>query len=222
MSIRRAPRPASNFYVLDKSISEDKRLSWAARGMLVYLLGKPDHWKVSVAALVNETTGSARQTGRDGVYSLLRELEEAGYLVKSQGRRGGGRFDQNDYVVTETPAPLPAQPLADEPTQVSTESKQVLNTSKTMLRSAPHPVTLPEGVDPELWAAYVRHYHYLQEEKGKPVPPAWEAKALRILADLVTQGSDQEDLLMKAINSDAGLLLPTQRTKYHHHGHTGH
>lgn len=30
MSIIRAPRPEGNFYLLNKSISEDQRLSWAS------------------------------------------------------------------------------------------------------------------------------------------------------------------------------------------------
>jgi len=62
MSIIRAPRPEANFYMLNKAISDDPRLSWAARGLLIYLLGKPDHWKVSPAHLRGETVGSAKPT----------------------------------------------------------------------------------------------------------------------------------------------------------------
>ena len=118
MSIIRAARPISKFYVLDKRISEDGRLSWAARGLLVFLLGKPDNWKVSIAALVNETRGSSKPTGRDGVYALVRELEAAMYLRRCQGRSDGGVFDQNDYLVSEAPltdSPLTAEPYTVEP-----------------------------------------------------------------------------------------------------------
>lgn len=130
MSIIRAPRPTDKFYVLDKRISEDMRLSWAARGLLVYLLGKPDQWEVSVAALVKETAKSGRPTRRDGVYSLIRELESAGYLERRQARSEGGTFDRNDYMVSEAPlqdAPLTAQPLAVKPTQVSNDLEQGLS-----------------------------------------------------------------------------------------------
>jgi hypothetical protein len=139
MPIIRGPRPTSNFYLLDKRISEDKSLSWSARGLLIYLLGKPDHWKVSVAALVNETKLSSKPSGRDGVYSLLKELIVSGYLVRSQNKKDGG-FHEVDYLVNETPAnpvnsPLTALPDTDEPDtanpiQVSIDVKQVMNKAK--------------------------------------------------------------------------------------------
>lgn len=137
MSIIRAPRPESNFYLLNKAISEDGRLSWAARGLLVYLLGKPDHWKVSVAHLRKETEQSAKPTGRDGIYAMLEELIAAGYVQREQGRNDGGRLGEVNYLVSEVPAsPLPAQPdtappdtaapLPANPTLVSIEDKQGL------------------------------------------------------------------------------------------------
>lgn len=124
MSIKRAPRPDTNFYLLDKRISEDERLSWEARGLLVFLLGKPDHWEVSIQHLVNETKGAIRKkTGRDGVYAIMRELAEAGYLSRGQARKEGGSFGSTDYVVHEQPhtenpdtvQPQPASPDTDKP-----------------------------------------------------------------------------------------------------------
>ncbi|RQY50976.1 hypothetical protein DF109_32500 [Burkholderia stagnalis] len=143
--IIRAPRPTSAFYILDRRISEDRRLSWAARGLLICLLCKPDHWEVSVANLVNETANSLRansggHTKRDGVKALLGELIQAGYVRRSDKPRHNedGSFAGYDYVVTEVPTlpdgkrlPSPDQPSTDQPstvhpTQASTECKQVL------------------------------------------------------------------------------------------------
>lgn len=147
MSIIRAPRPESNFYLLNKAISEDKRLSWAARGLLVFLLGKPDHWQVSVSHLRNETKACSKPTGRDGVYGLLDELIKAGYIARVQGRAVGGKMGETNYYVSESPlpssplpsspdtsspdtdSPLPAEPYPAEPypanpTQVSNEDNQ--------------------------------------------------------------------------------------------------
>lgn len=139
--ITRRPRPKSNFYLLDKAISEDKRMSWAARGMLVYLLGKPDHWKVSPAALTNETKGLKRGTGRDGVYAILNELKEVGYLQASGVRDASGSFAGTDYTIGEvaippsvphpskpdTAGPDTAGPRPANPPQARIDSKQGLN-----------------------------------------------------------------------------------------------
>lgn len=206
MSIIRAPRPESGFYILDKKISEDKRLSWAARGLLVYLLGKPDHWKVSVAALVKETAGSTKQTGRDGVYSLLRELEAAGYLVASQARQTSGRFGERDYVVSENPSPLPAQPFSVATTQVSTESKQVL---RKTFRAAPNispplKTCLPAWLNPDLWDSFIGH----REGLGKPLTAYGQNQALVKLERLRDEGNDPSLVLERAITSDRGILLP--------------
>jgi hypothetical protein len=118
MTIIRAPRPERNFYMLDKAISEDKRLSWSARGLLIFLLGKPDHWKVSVPALVNETAEAARSTGRDAVYNLLAELIDTGYVQRV--KRADGALE---YIVSEpnpenpdvAPEPLPEKPDPEKP-----------------------------------------------------------------------------------------------------------
>ncbi len=153
MSIKRAPRPEANFYVLDKRISEDPRLSWAARGLLVFLLGKPDHWEVSVQHLVNQTKQAAKRTGRDGTYGILKELERAGYLHRSQSREAGA-FGQVEYIVTETPLtekPDTVQPDTDKaytanPTQVSTEYEQGLKAATTTRTAdAERPVVEAEG-----------------------------------------------------------------------------
>ena len=131
--IIRGRRPQDNFYILDKKISEDARLSWEARGVLIFLLGKPDNWKVSVAHLIS--VGSAK---RDKMYRIINELMEAGYFTRTKGPKGHGC----DYVISEVPLtentevekPLTEKPLTEKPfpsktTLVSTEYKQELNTN---------------------------------------------------------------------------------------------
>jgi hypothetical protein len=97
--IVRSPNPESNFYLLDKRISEDKRLSWAARGLLIYILGKSDNWLVSATALVNEAAGTDKPTGRDATYSLLDELIKAGYVRREQRRGKDGKMAGVTYII---------------------------------------------------------------------------------------------------------------------------
>lgn len=140
MSIIRAPRPASGFTVLDNRLINDQNLGWHAKGLLIYLLSKPDHWQVSVAQLCNHTDkGLSRRSGRDAVYSILREIEQAGYVSRRPKRGDDGNFIGTEYVVSETPRhtekpdavphtenpdtvkPDAEEPDAVNPTQVSTD-----------------------------------------------------------------------------------------------------
>jgi hypothetical protein len=103
--IRRTTRPTSNFYCLNNAIVSDKELSWAARGLLVFLLTKPDNWRISPAHLVGETKSAiGKQSGRDHVYALLNELICAGYIAREQIRDVSGKIDDVDYIVNEVKA----------------------------------------------------------------------------------------------------------------------
>lgn len=102
MSIVRAARKAQ-FYNLPTTIVDDDRLSWEARGMLVYLLSKPDKWTVQVRDLINRTRNAiGKSAGKDKVYSIINELRAAGYIYR-EFKREGGSFVGVDYEVSETP-----------------------------------------------------------------------------------------------------------------------
>jgi len=111
-TIRRAAR-RHRFVIVDQAAVEDTRLSWAARGLLAYLLSRPDDWKV----LVNDLKKRG-DLGRDGVYALLRELRQAGYVRFERNRDAQGRMRGGTYIVSEIPhpaspdvgAPAPAAP----------------------------------------------------------------------------------------------------------------
>lgn len=104
--IYRGPRPQSNYYILDKRISEDDRLSWEARGVFIYLLGKPDDWNICLNHLVK--IGSA---GRDKMYKIMNELIECGYCVRTRDENGRGA----KYVISETPLTEKAEAVDKEP-----------------------------------------------------------------------------------------------------------
>jgi hypothetical protein len=100
-------------------------LSWAARGLLTYLVSKPEDWEVSTASLVNQTKLTAKKTGRDGVYVIINELIGAGYMVRGEQARGdNGKMGSYEYTVYDSPQPdLPdtAAPDTANTTQVSNE-----------------------------------------------------------------------------------------------------
>lgn len=67
------------------AILQDKSLSWEARGIMAYLLSKPDGWECRNYDLVNQ--GPA---GKSIIQRVLKELQEAGYIYryrKSDGHK---------------------------------------------------------------------------------------------------------------------------------------
>ena len=129
MSIRRGPRPDTRFYTVSKDLSEDTGLSWAARGMLIFLLGKPDNWEVSVEHLIKQTKGSSKPSGRDAVRGIIKELIDAGYMQADIRRQEGGTFNGMDYVVHELPVKPEGQQEPQTDNTVADESPQTDNPS---------------------------------------------------------------------------------------------
>lgn len=101
------------YTVMPRAAFEDTRLSYEARGMLGYILVKPNDWRVNVADLArqagdktDEETGTVtRGCGRDRIYRILAELRAAGYMTHSQPKGPDGRLLEGEYVVTDDPVP---------------------------------------------------------------------------------------------------------------------
>lgn len=79
MTIVRGPRPESGFTMLDNDVLRDKRLSFRARGLLVSILSRPDDWRTDARLLAQEG-----KEGRAAILTALRELVDAGYIVRER------------------------------------------------------------------------------------------------------------------------------------------
>jgi hypothetical protein len=72
------------YFLASNEPFNDKRLSWEARGVMGYLLSKPDGWECRSYDLINQTNA-----GRHVIKRIMSELQEAGYVYryrKSEGR----------------------------------------------------------------------------------------------------------------------------------------
>ena len=149
MSIIRTKRE-HNYTVISNKVYEKNQLSWQAMGLLGYLLTKPDNWQVMVAELVNVTKDTKKPTGREGIYNIINELKEKGFISVRKNSDGS-----TDYTVYDEPIQSPNQgkpnqaepnqgkpnqaepnqgkPNQAEPTLVNTEYKQLLNNTNTPL-----------------------------------------------------------------------------------------
>lgn len=118
MSIIRVSK-RERFTVVEKTMTEDPSLSWQAKGMLTYLLGKPDGWKVQASDLTAKSTN-----GRDANYAILKELIDAGYIDRIQARDENGRVKGYEYIVHESRAREEDSPLPGNPDTVSPDTEK--------------------------------------------------------------------------------------------------
>ena len=87
-----------NYVVMHNRVLEEESLSWEAKGVLAYLLSRPSDWQPSVSHI-----GQQGGIGRTKARRIFAELEEAGYLKKSQARTHKGAFGIAEVFVFETP-----------------------------------------------------------------------------------------------------------------------
>lgn len=93
-SIIRVEHDSDNPYIMvSRSMAQQRGLSFEARGVLLYLLSKPNDWQVQPKDIQAEG-----EIGRDVCSRILKELEDSGYLLVE---REIGKA--NEYVVRERP-----------------------------------------------------------------------------------------------------------------------
>lgn len=86
----------TNFTIISNVGLRDERLSYKARGLLAYLLSMPDHWRTNERHLAAHAPD-----GRHAVRSGLKELEQAGYLIRQRLRLEDGTFDWHSVIYDE-------------------------------------------------------------------------------------------------------------------------
>lgn len=138
MTIRRSELQFDrDFTIMPNAWARDERLSRKARGLLVELLSHTVGWTESLASLVSKGV-----EGREAIRSAIRELEDAGYLVRSQRRDEGGRFESVDYELCD---PMSENPTSDGRTPKKTISQKT--NSQNWIRSlAPRTTPSASGV----------------------------------------------------------------------------
>ncbi len=164
----------TRYLVIDQRTVDDGRLSWAARGMLAYLLSRPDTWQVRVTDLQRRG-----HLGRDGTYKLINELCSAGYMEFRRTRDHRGRMRGGSYIVREIPnppypelsdadAPELAAPHTVDPDALSTTEVNLLPSTTTttttyslqdqylVLDRQLGSILFPDGISPELQSAACR------------------------------------------------------------------
>ena len=132
-----------NYTVMSNYHLRDKNLSYKAKGLLSFMLSLPEDWDYSLAGLC-----SVSKESRDGIRSILKELQEYHYLEIEKVRGEKGYFEYN-YLIYEIPHFIELEndknnpdmenphldiPDVEEPTQINTK-KQIDKDDKTKISS---------------------------------------------------------------------------------------
>jgi hypothetical protein len=127
MSIKRAPRPKSNFTIIANAVLRDENLSFRARGVLACILSRPDNWKTTAESLARES-----KEGRSAILTVLKELEQVGYMTRRKYRNDKGQWVWESYVFdtvqSQESEPEFNNPPTDNPTsgEPSTEIQPLI------------------------------------------------------------------------------------------------
>lgn len=78
----------------------DPNLSLKAKGLLGYMLSKPQDWQFNIRAI----SGEIRES-KNTVQKILVELSELGYVHRSSNRDDRGRITSWEYTVYQSPHP---------------------------------------------------------------------------------------------------------------------
>lgn len=167
-----------NPYVqIDKSALSDRRLSWRAKGVLTYLLGKPDDWITSVPDIIENG-----RDGRESVQSALKELRATGYAELRTTRNAKGQTTGKEWVIMETPTNGFTVNRANRETGKPKNGQTVPTNNDNTKKEKDQELFRAFSFD-EFWQAYgfKRGSRKDAEKKWDRLPPAERAEIQRTL-----------------------------------------
>ncbi len=103
------------YTVMSNHHLRNKELSLKAKGLLSQMLSLPEDWDYTLKGL-----SLINREKIDAIREAIKELERAGYIVRSRERDEKGRLRGADYVIFEQPQPpTPDLPTLENPMQLN-------------------------------------------------------------------------------------------------------
>ena len=149
----------TGYTVMSNHHLRNKELSLKAKGLLSQMLSLPEDWDYTLAGLSH-----INREKIDAIREAVKELEKAGYIVRSRERDEKGRLRGADYVIYEQPQPREPEaatsggqppildlPTLENPTQLNKDilSKEQSITDLSSTDSIPfhslHPLPFAHG-----------------------------------------------------------------------------
>ena len=123
MAIVRVPK-VNNYTIMSNHHLIDPELSFKAKGLMSYMLSRPDNWNFTIEGLAHQN-----KEGADAIARIIRELEERGYITRCRVRNQAGKFTDMEYKILECPlkkaaaertetenaVPVPEEPIPENP-----------------------------------------------------------------------------------------------------------
>jgi hypothetical protein len=134
------------FAVVDRTAINDSRLSFKAKGLLAYLLDKPDDWRIDRDELA--------KVGPDGITAIrsaISELIRAGYFVSTKHRLPNGQF-HTESVLYESPPVAEKPPSEEQSPEVENapSARRGPEAGKPEVENPPPAQAQPEAGKPEV------------------------------------------------------------------------
>lgn len=141
-------RPADHFTMVSNAFARDARISFAARGLGLWLLSHAEGWQITASGIAK-----AHGMGRDTVRRLLVELEHHRYLRRVRQRGDSGQLGGMVYQVRCSPFPPdgeenPSSDLRLDPQALVDQSPAGAHHKKTSPKDNTEQKTTPSGGSP--------------------------------------------------------------------------
>ena len=198
------------YTVMSNHHLRNKDLTLKAKGLLSQMLSLPETWDFTLAGLSH-----INREKIDAIREAIRELERAGYILRSRERDEKGRLRGADYIIYEQPQtppisdlptlenptldnptqekPMLENPTLENPTQLNKDrsrtdlsSTQEKNTEGLNTHSIP---ILSPNPSPSIRGAL----HDAQERKGKEADSA--KRAFEIYREIITENIEYDFLV---------------------------
>lgn len=200
------------YSVITNNIFRDGRLSLKTRGLLCTMLSLPDGWEFSekgLTAIIPDGISSIR-TG-------LKQLEEAGYLVRIRERGEDGSFSSVAWVISNTQIvenPQLENPIVDNPNlenriQLSTKELKT-NVSTTKKPISAEKKTAESIIDESEFSDEVkrslREFAEYRKERKQPLTAIAAEKAINVLRSLPDDETRIKSIDQSILNNWRGLF----------------
>ena len=190
----------SGYTVMSNHHLRNQELSLKAKGLLSQMLSLPDNWDYTLKGL-----SLINREKIDAIREAIRELERAGYIVRSRERDEKGRLRGADYIIYELPQkPVSDLPTLENPTQLnkdilrtdlSKKERSITDLSSTDSIPIFSPYPSPLSVDGEQAAA--------PRERKRKETANRENEAYRIYREIICDNIEYDILLQdKRIDRD--------------------